>query len=174
MPARNRAIPAGTGASPDVGTPQVVKLVRMWCPCPVLSDRVAAGRSVSAVFSNQVIRATSATAPQKKWSRGCRISDVSFWSWQWQQSSQLAHPKHRSPHRKSPSSRRIPASTSKFSARAWTATAARPAPDHGLPPSGRRPENPQHSQAVPRHLRATGPVFPSRPASCAYRSPPRC
>ena len=174
MPARSSAIPAGTVANPDVGTPQVVKLVRMWCPCPVLSDRVAAGRSVSAVFSNQVSRATSATAPQKKWSRGCRISDVSFWSWQWQQSWQLAHPKRRSPHRKSPSSRRIPASTSKFSAWAWRLSPAGPIPDPGLPSSGCRPDNPQHLQAVPRRPWAIVPVSPTRPASCHDRSLPRC
>lgn len=170
MSGTNLAIPAGNAAIADVGTPQVVNLVRMWCPCPFLSDKVTAGHTVSAVFSNLGRRSALTPTLQKKWSRGCRISDVSFWSWQWPQSLQLARPKHPSPHRKSPSSRRIPASTSNISTRVRRHSPFGPASDFGLPLPGCRPEIPKNSLADQRHPRAIGPIPPAFPADCPARS----
>ena len=145
-------------------------LTRPCCPLRHASLRVAAGRPVSAKFSKPRSGTLSVPTQQEKWSRGCRRAHKSFWLWLWPLPLQLAHRKRRSLHRKSPSSRPKPASTSNITARAWRLSPAGPAPFSSLPPSGPRhpfPLSPAGSRRLPGAVSA-------RLARGPARSPARC
>jgi hypothetical protein len=140
------------------------------CPLRHASLWVAAGRPVSAKFSKPRSGTLSVPAQQEKWSRGCRRAHKSFWLWLWPLSWQLAHRKRQSLHRKSPSSRPKPASTSNIPARAWRLSPAGPAPVSSLPPCGLRHSLPL-SPAGSRRLRG---AVSARLARGPARSPARC
>lgn len=151
-------------------TPLDVNMASTCCPSRRASLWVASGRPVSAKFRKPCPGAAMVLGQQEEWSRGCRRAHKSFWLWQWPLSWLLAHRKHRSLHRKSPSSRPRPASTSDLTARAWRPTPAGPAPYLGLPLGGPRPLSQSSSAgswrlsgAISAHL-ACGPA----------RSPVRC
>ena len=140
------------------------------CPLRHPSLWVAAGRPVSAKFSKPRSGTLSVPTQQEKWSRGCRRAHKSFWLWLWPLSWQLAHRKRRSLHRKSPSSRPKPASTSNILARAWRLSPVGPAPFFSLPPSGLRPLLSLSSAGSRRPQGAASARLARGPA----RSPARC
>lgn len=119
-------------------TPRAANVTRACCPSSRASLWVAAGRPSSATFRKPRFGTGLVAAQQEEWSRGCRRALRSFWSWLWPLSWLPAHRKRRSLHRKSPSSRPRPASTSNLTARAWRPSPAGPASHLGLPPSGPR------------------------------------
>lgn len=133
MRSQNVVFPTGLATRADVGTPQVENLVRRSYQSENLSDRVASGRAISALNSEQVPVARKVSeAPLEGWSRGCRRAHVWFWFWQWFRLSPLA-PRKKSPWlSRSPSNRSTPASTSNLAGRACWHLPGGPAPTFGL------------------------------------------
>lgn len=163
----------GIGTCSGPATPNAVILMPPCCPLLIASLWVTLGRSFSAVFSKPRSGTVSVPAQEEEWSRGCRISDVSFWSWQWQALWRPARPKRPSLHRKSLSSRPRPASTSKVSARARRQPPG-PAPDPGLPRRGCRPRLPYPSQTGAQRSRAVRVRLGACAARCPTWSQARC
>jgi hypothetical protein len=149
-----------------------LRAILAWPCCPVreVSLWVATGRQGSAKFNKPRSGTLSVPAQLEKWSRGCRRAHKSFWLWPWPPSWLLAHRKRPSLHRKSPSSRPTPASTSNIKARAWRFSPAGPAPHPCLPPSGSRHAF-QSSRAGSRRLQGAVSAAEARGPA---RSPARC
>lgn len=127
---------AGQKQAPDVGRPQANNLGALACHSEHVSDMVTAGRTQAASLSHRGrARGSVSVKPQKRWSRGCRRADVSFWLWLWLQHWLPA------PRRKKKSSwlnrsrlnRPTPANTSNRSGRASQHAPTTPAPNTCLP-----------------------------------------
>ena len=110
----------GQANPPDVGTQQVENLVEGPCLSMPDSGMVGAGQSAAAMNAERgLVHAGADTAPQKRWSRGCRRANVSLWlsPWAWHWLLAPRKKKFRSSSRFR-SSRATPASTSNLLARA--------------------------------------------------------
>lgn len=126
-------IPSGQTHRADVGTPQAANLVRLPCHSETLSDMILAGRTRAALMSYRgQARACVAGAPKKRWSRGCRRADVSFWFWLWLRPWLLAPRRKSLWLSRSRSSRPKPASTSDRSGQVAQPRLIAPAPNHRL------------------------------------------
>jgi hypothetical protein len=167
LPAPDMTRITGSRAHP---APPAVNMPRPCCPSPRASLWEVSGRPVSAKFRKPRHGALAVPAHEKEWSRGCRRAPKSFWSWLWPLSWQPAHRKRRSLHRKSPSSRPRPASTSDLTARAWRFSPAGPAPYQSLPLCGPRLFPKPSSAGSLRPLVAVSADLACGPA----RSPVRC
>lgn len=158
-------IPSGQTHPADVGTPQAANLVRLPCHSEGLSDMIQAGRMRAAFMSYRgQARACVADAPKKRWSRGCRRADVSFWFWLWLQPWLLAPRKKKSLRlSRSRSNRNTPANTSDRSGRVAQPRLTAPAPNHRLLRYG----------AVDRHPLSSNPADMLRSGlwaiACAWR-----
>jgi hypothetical protein len=155
---------AAGGHTCDAALPADANLAQPCCSLHRASVWTLPGRPGSAKINNQRLGTPSVPAHKEKWSRGCRRAHKSFWLWLWPLSWQLAPRKRPSLHRKLPSSRPTPASTSKITARAWRLLPARPAALFCLPSDGLRhhfPSSPAGSRRLGRAamaLLARGPA----------------